>query len=57
MTDNALLLQTLARIEGKVDKLAEEVAELRGAKKAAFAIAAIVGTLVSFVIGYFRSRP
>lgn len=56
MTDNALLLQTLARIEGKVDKLAEEVAELRGAKKAAFAIAAAVGTFVSLAIGYVRHR-
>lgn len=40
-----LLLQTLARIEAKVDKLADEVAEIRGTRKTIYAIATLGGSL------------
>jgi hypothetical protein len=49
MTDD-LLLQTLSRIEEKVDKLANEVAETRGRRDAVKGIAALTATLTSLVI-------
>lgn len=49
MTD-ALLLQTLARIEEKVDGLTEEVAEMRGARQAVKGIAAFTAAVTSIGI-------
>lgn len=50
MTD-ALLLQTLARIEEKVDGLTEEVAEMRGRREAVKGVAAGTAAVISVVIG------
>lgn len=49
MTD-ALLLQTLARIEEKLDGLTEEVAEMRGARHAIKGVAAFTAGVTSLAI-------
>lgn len=49
MTD-ALLLQTLARIEEKVDGLTEEVAEMRGRRQAIKGIAALTAAVTSLAV-------
>lgn len=50
MTENGLLLQTLARVEEKVDRLTVEVAEMRGAKQAVKGIAAFTAAVTSLAI-------
>lgn len=49
MTD-ALLLQTLARIEEKVDDLTVEVAEMRGKRQAVKGIATLTAAVTSLGI-------
>lgn len=51
MIENGLLLQTLARIEEKVDGLTEEVAVMRGRQQAIKGIAALTAAVTSFGIG------
>jgi VCBS repeat-containing protein len=52
--NDALLLQTLARIEEKVDVLTVEVAEIRGARKVTVMIAGLVAAVVGGLVGTWR---
>jgi DNA-binding FrmR family transcriptional regulator len=57
MTDD-LLLATLVRIEAKMERLSEELAEIRGARKTLVAIAAVGGAIAGAVASLLRGhRP
>lgn len=51
-----IILQRLDRIEMKMDGLAEQVAEVQGARKFLVSIGALIGGIIGAVVGHWSSK-
>lgn len=56
-SDQQQILDRLTRIEDKVDRVADEVAEIRGARKMGAAVAGVIGAIAGGIVSYIVGPP